>query len=399
MTKTFENMLYLFGANANRAELCTIEDIDSDAIRQYAVEQGIWTMVYPELAKICDVKRYQAEFLMAVSAGVTRKEFTLNIIKKLEENGIKCCLLKGAAVCGLYADPECRISSDTDILIDPKDEKKLSKLLREYGYEVENRGVNDHHLKARHSVGGLFEAHIMLYSHTTSGILFNGLEMYGEPWDTSNINGYDYNVLGVNDGLMYLTAHYIKHLINSGGGVRQMMDLLLYIEAHKDKIDFDKYNNLLKELKYDKLIDVVKSVGGKYFGFDYEVKNIELMDKILSDTETGGIFGFSTDTRKNFYKTYCEKRTTMSKKQYKIFWLLKNEHSIWDRLFPNQKMLITKHGYAYAKNKLLIPVAWINRYIDILTGRRKKIYKHLPSSDNTEFKERMQLMRDLGMID
>ena len=42
------------------------------------------------------------------------------------------------------------------------------------------------------------------------------------------------------DTLMYLTAHYIKHLINSGGGVRKMMDLLLYIEKNKDKIPSTK---------------------------------------------------------------------------------------------------------------------------------------------------------------
>lgn len=396
MTQDFENMLYLFGANANGTEIKTVGELNVDAVRKYAVEQGIWTMVYPELCKICNAAQYQQEFLKTVTKGISRKEFTLNIIKKLELAGIKCCLLKGAAVAGLYADSECRISSDTDILIDPKYENKLKKILQENGYQIENRDKNEHHLKAFHPTGGLLEAHVMLYSHTTAEILFNGIEMYNELWDKTVINGQEFYVLGINDGLMYLTAHYIKHLVYSGGGVRQMMDLLLYMEEYKDKIDFDRYEKILKELKYDKLIDAVKSVGAKYFGFDFEIKNEELMRKILEDTEKGGIFGFSTDTRNGFYKSYCEKRTYMSKYRYKLFISLKAERSFFNKLFPNQQMLVEVYGYIYAKNKLFVPVAWIHRYFDILLKRKKG---NLVQKDNKEFDERMDLMRELGMID
>lgn len=392
MTQDFENMLYLFGANARGKETEPMGKLNIEAIKNYAVQQGIWTMVYPEICKICDAGGYYDEFWLAVSNGIARKEFSLSIIKKIEANGIKCCLLKGAALSELYADPECRISGDTDILIEPENEKRLTQILREYGYDISPRDKNDHHLKAYHKIGGLLEAHISLYSYMTEKIVFNDISMYNESWTTIDIGGYDYSVLGINDGVMYLTAHYIKHLVNSGGGVRQMMDLLLYIEKYKEQIDFERYERILCELKYDKLIEVVKSIGGKYFGFAYEVSNTELMNRILTDTQDGGIFGFSAEDRKNFYDRYCVKRKAVSRIKYYIMNITRAESSILFKLFPDKKTLMNC-GYKYANTSVLIPIAWLHRLFNLIikrVGSEKEI---------GEKNDRMKLMKDLGMID
>ncbi len=392
MTEHFKNMLYLFGANAQGIDAHIDGELNIEKIRKLAIEQGIWTLVYPELSKLCDAKKYHMEFFSMVSKGIAKKEFTLKILKKLEEAGVSCCLLKGASVSELYNDSECRISGDTDILINPEDEEKLKKVLLESGYVVEDRSKNDHHLKAYHKTGGLLEAHVRLYSETTEKILFNGLNMYGEAWVKRDINGAEYNVLGINDGLMYLTAHYIKHLVNEGGGVRQMMDLLLYIEANRDKIDFEKYEKYLSLLKYDKLIDVVKTIGAKYFGFDYEIKHGDLAEKILTDSEKGGIFGFEADDRANFYEQYCKNRTTMSKAKYKVFMSLKGERTIFDKIFPSQKMMVHVYGYKFAQKAILLPVAWVWRLLRIIL---KKDNKKSAQEGNGA---RIKLMRDLGMI-
>lgn len=394
MTNHFKNMLELFAANATGKTPNISGELDIEEIRRLSLSQGIWTMVFPELSKVADASKYYMLFFKTVSSGIAQKEFNLKIIKKLEDAGIKCCILKGAAVSHLYKDPECRISGDTDILIDPKDEKKLVKVLKENGYLVEERESYDHHTKAMHPVGGLLEAHIALYSETTAKILFGGKDMYFEDWTEVEINHNIYHTLGINDNLMYLTAHYIKHLVNEGGGVRQMMDLLLYIEEYKDKIDFEKYNRILKELRYDKLVDVVKTVGAKYFGFDYEIKNEELAEKVLTDSEIGGIFGFETDNRKKFYDEYCKKREALPK--YKTLFSKKSEKGILIKLFPSSTRLVMYHGYGYAKNKILVPVAWIHRYFDILSGRRKKT---IDKTNTDEFQSRMQMMRELGMIE
>ncbi len=395
MTKDFEAMLRLFGKNANGAECSLNEEVNIEEIRRYSLEQGVWTMVFPELIKISPASQYKTEFLALMTKAITRKSFALEMIRRIEKMGIPCCMLKGATVSALYQNPEYRISSDTDILIHPKYEKRLKKILLQNGYEVEQRAKNEHHLVARHPIGGILEVHVMLYSNRTSEILFDGLNMYNEPWRTIEIEGNNYHTLGVNDGLMYLTAHYIKHLILSGGGVRQMMDLLLYIEANKEKIDFDRYNRMLEKLRYKKLVDVIKIIGAMYFGFDYKIEDEALATKILEDTEAGGIFGAATDKRKRFYNAYCDRRTSMSGYKYKLFVSLKSEYSLFDKFFPKQSLLVDRFGYRYAKHKFFIPLAWVHRYFDLLFKKRSK---KTETPIHPEFVERMQLMKDLEMI-
>jgi len=394
MTQDFENMLYLFGANANGADNKLSGEIHADKIREEALKQGIWTMVYPELSKVCDIPEYKQEFLLAISKSITRKQFTLHVIKKIEEAGIKCCLLKGSTVAEFYRHPECRVSADTDILIDPAEEEHVKKILVENGYVVKDRKKNHHHAIAVHESGGRLEVHVSLYDKVMEKILFNNACITEESWETVVAEGKRYHVLGTKDTLMYLTVHYIKHFINSGSGVRQMMDLLLFMEKNKEKIDFEAYDKVLKELKYDKLIDVVKTVGAKYFGFSYEIKEETLAERVLTDTEIGGVFGHSAENRGGFYAAYCLKRTTMSKAQAKLFMQRKSETR--KKLFPDQKSLIEGYGYRYAKHKILMPVAWVHRYVDVILGTRKP---EVATKDTAEFQERMKLMQDLGMID
>lgn len=393
MTQQFEQMLYLFGAGEHGAKTefqAEALKLHMEEIRKHALAQGIWTMVFPEFARYCDAENFKAEVYSSVSQAMVQKEFTLGILKKLEEAGIKCCLLKGAVVAECYKHPELRVSNDTDVLIDPKDEEKVCQILSENGYNVKERSPSNYHLCATHPFGGLLEVHVMLYSEITQKMVFNNVDMYHEPWEKVTIGDGTYYTLGVNDNLMYLTAHYIKHLVRRGAGVRQMMDLLLFMKKNKQRIDFEQYETLLKELRYDKLIEVVKSIGAKYFGFDYEIKDEALVEKLLTDTEVGGVFGKNTNTRKRFHSAYCAERSNMSKYGTKLYMIAKKDGRSLSWWLPKQETLVRAYGFQYAKNKLLIPVAWIHRYLRVIA------YKWLMRDKQMK---RMNLMRELGMIE
>ena len=91
MTKSFEQLLYLFGAASLGKEVAIDGEINVEEIRKYAIEQGIWTVVFKELEKICDVSEYENEFFSVIINSIRRTEFTSAILKKLEENSIECC--------------------------------------------------------------------------------------------------------------------------------------------------------------------------------------------------------------------------------------------------------------------------------------------------------------------
>ena len=399
MDTSFENMLYLFGNGATGCNITVpdTENIDVGAIRKYAIEQNVWAIIYKPLSKLCNVSRYETEVIVSVVQGIRQREFQLEMIRKLEKAGICCCIIKGMSVAMLYKDPDCRLSGDVDVLIDYKDEEKALELLKQNGYNITNmRGKNSHHSVAKHQIGGTLELHTELYSYIYKNIIFNGLELYNEPQRFIDIDGKSYRTLGINDGLMYLTAHYIKHFINCGGGVRQMMDLLLYMKKYENEIDFELYEERLNQLSYKKLIDTVKTIGAKYFGFDFEITNTELMDKILYDTCTGGIFGHErNDSIRNGFRTeFCKRRSDASKLNMDYMLLFKLEKNIFQRIFISRKRLIDS-GYEYAKHILLVPFAWLQRAYDTLVERKKS-----KSDQNVQnkFNERLDLMKELNMI-
>lgn len=395
MTKEFETLLYLFG-NSALDRKSSITRIDNpDLIVSMAVKQGIWSCIHPLLGTICDVSKYQLDFLAHISKSVARNEFTYGIIKKAEDAGIKCCLLKGIFVASLYAEPDYRVSSDTDILINPKDEKKMAKFLCDNGYSVEKRARNDHHMKAKHPIGGLLEVHVNLYSKITDKIIFCGKDMYSEPWMKVSVGDKEFYTLGINDNLVYLTAHYIKHFINGGSSIRQMMDLLLYIKKYEDKIDFERYENLIKELKYDKLIQSMKSIGAKYFGFEFAIVDEEYMNLLLEDSEKCGLFGSSSQRQTTVYNQFCERRREVSSFRLKLMMWFESENALFRRLFPNQKALI-RMGYSYSKHKALIPLALAHKHFDYVFKKNKIINE---KKDASVLNERLQTMKKLSIID
>lgn len=395
MTEAFKDMLYLLGGGACGHEV-SAENIDMEQVHKKAKEQGVWQMVYKAAEKTADVSRWKAEYLLTVGRSTARTEFTLGVIKKLEDEGVRCCLLKGAAAARFYDVPDLRISADTDILIDPRDEKRIEAFLKNNGYSVTPRGKNGHHLKARHPVGGLLEAHVRAYSELSSEIVFNGRVKYSTDYEKAVIYGKELYVMNPNDELTYLTAHYIKHLINGGCGIRQVLDLLLCMDKNGANIDFDRYYSLMRELRYDKLIDVIKTIGAKYFGFDYPIENEELAEKLLTDIENGGTFGFLADDRANFCEMYCARRRNWSKRRMTLYMWFKNEQTIFNKLFPNRRGMLSR-GYAYAKNPVLLPVAWIHRFFDLRFHPEKNHSGVKSNSAKTE--KRLEMMKDFGMID
>ena len=392
MTQEFNDMLLLLGSAVHGISISQDHEYNIKRIKELAESQGVWSLVCPELEKNVDIKGESMQCMMMVAKNIQRNEYNLNLMQDLDAEGIDYCLLKGQAVAEIYPYPDYRISGDTDILIKPKDEKKTIVFLKRRGYQVKKRTKNDHHLKAYHSIGKLLEIHINLNSTTTRELLLDGLNPCHEPRRQILIYGKKIWTLGYNDGLLYLTAHYINHLIGGGGGIRQMLDLLLYMEKYESKIDMDQYKQIVKKLKYDGLIDIIKTIGAKYMGFSYPIKNEDLAEKLLSDCEEGGIFGFKTDTRKGFYQAYCKRR---SGHQLHGNWILavKRESTLLNKFFA-YPYILKKEGYSYAKHKLLVPVAWLHRAFDISTRKVKE-----KETRNNNIEKRMKLMSELHMID
>lgn len=405
MTHEFENMLYLFGCGALGKEPKTEYCENLSEIRNKALRQEVWDIVYSAIRKKIeegDVKvpedvflRLENLFIANIASNIRRVEFSLSTVRKIMAEKINCCVLKGVSVASLYAMPETRISSDTDILINEKDEEKVCEILKDLGYTVEERAKHDHHRKAYHKTGGLFEVHVKLHSEGTREHILDGKVEYTEEY-VLNENGI--YTMGIDDGLMYLSAHLIKHLINDGTGIRQIMDLLLYMKKYENRIDWDRYDTLMKELKYDKLIATVKGIGVKYLGMEFSdaITEGDGFAALLDDMENGGIFGMGEAGRKQFFINYTKLRSGKNALEHSIYRVTKGENSAFRVIFPTLNTM-GKHFSYVRKCSLLLPIAWIHRIIKLSlkqVGIIKEKEEILTITDR-----RMNLIKKLGMID
>lgn len=394
MTQEFRDMLYLIGAEVSGKEYNPDHKLNIEGILRAAAVQGVRTLVFPQLEKRCpdECAKYTPAFWGEIGSGIRRNAFQLKTLSELKKKGIRVCLIKGIAAAATYPHPEYRISSDTDILIDEKDEAAVLTFLKENGYSVEpRRSKNEHHTKARHPIGGLLEVHVQLYSIPTQKMILSGMELYGEEYKIESFDECEVYTLGTNDALMYLTAHYLKHLVDEGGGVRQMLDLLLYMKKYESEIDFEKYNSAMQALGYEKLIDVVKAVGAMYWGMDFPKEHRKLCEELLTDSEEYGLFGHNSGGKNGFFTVYCERRGGKMKNEAVQFF--GGERSRMRRLFPKAQGLIER-GYKHADNKLLYPFCCIHRLFDksfeMIFGKKKR--------ENPQVEKRIDMMKELGMI-
>ena len=404
MTREFENMLHLFGCGALGNEVNNKYCTNLSKVRELSLAQEIWDVVYASIrGKIISGEvqipsevfaHLEKAFTANIARNVQKIEFNLKTLKKIEKSGIKYCIVKGITVARLYNMPEVRISSDMDILIDEKDEKQVVEILNELGYETEARSNNDHHMKAYHALGGLLEVHVALYSIATDKIIFDDEIEYTEEFIPLEDGTYS---LGINDALIYLTAHLIKHLIHDGAGVRQMMDLLVYMKRYEKQIDWNNYNSLMQKLGYDNFISVVKGIGVKYWGMDFEdaVTEGNGMEELLEDCEIGGLFSVSEKDRKQFYECYTQKRAGNSNIKHSMVKLTKSENSAFRMIFPSYKSMKERFPYM-KKSPILLPIGWMHRIIEIVLKQMGIIKEN--EKNASIHKRRMEMVEKLGML-
>lgn len=414
MTQDFENMLYLLGCGATGKEPLKEHCFNIQKIREISISQNIWPIVYSAVRKkilsgeisVPDEIYDQLEMSFQANIGKTlqKNEFNKNTIKKLEKNGIECCLFKGIALAALYDIPETRVSGDVDILIKPEKEAETINVLQKLGYSVEKRQKYDHHSSAVHPIGGEMEIHISVMRKNWDDIIFENRIKYNEEYV---ILENEIKTLGINDALLNVTTHFIKHFVRSGAGVRHIMDMLLYMKHYEEQINWDRFNALMDELHYRKLIDAAKSVGVKYWGFtfeDFESVDAGVLNNFIDDIERSGVFGGKDDARNETYAKFTQRRKKLSLSEYKKYSIKNMDRTLLQKLFPNKEYMKRVHKMKGDSLFSLITAhlrrIW-NIIVSIINGKKDfSQYAYGESKKTTQqVKERLNLFESLNIID
>lgn len=403
MTQNFMDMLEFFGAGALGFDSCKKENIDITAIRRLAIKQGIWHTVYISLSKVCDISDEGMNVLLHVGKNIRKNEYLLNISDELKKHGIDICFLKGIAVSGLYKEPDFRVSGDIDILIQKNQVRDVVGFLKNKNFEVENLMGQMHHFDAKSEASGLIEVHVALVKKKINDVLFKGMIGVAEPYSEAEYHGRTILTLGVNDNINFLTAHFIKHFLLGGVGLKHVMDMLIFMCAHEKDIDWQGYNRLWTELGYINLINKVKAIGNKYWHMNLSDADETDLDLLLDDIESSGAFG-NAEVSNDFLDIFISRKYGKDKAVMKSLNRMERA-SILNKLFPEKKYMAKKGYIRDDETGIAVAVAYVKRLIDLfleLFKRKRKLseltgYNLVDATDDMTEK-RLEVLKKIGIL-
>ena len=295
-----------------------------------------------------------------------------------EKNNIWYMLLKGMVIRKYYPAPELREMADNDILFDNKYSKEVYEFMTARGYKSDdyNKGYHDEYLKPP---AYNFEMHRQLvsskerhkwyeyYKDVKSILIKDTNENRETAANNESNNTSNQFYFSDNDFYVYFIVHTYKHFLNSGMGLRTVLDVYLYVSNLQEKLDFDYIEEQLKKLDAYDFEQTFRSIAFKMFDENledrkwwdlFDVKEQEMLSYVL-DAGTYGNLENSVVHKMGYTKG--EKKKTSDKARY-----------IFRRLFPSMDTIEEFFPFFY-KHKWAIPFLYIYRIGKIPFTRRKKV--------------------------
>lgn len=369
----------------------------------------------PALACPHEIRREMPERLLKYSAAnLVKQQRIFCLLDDLQQHGFSIRMLKGYAVAKCYACPECRGSADTDVLVEPAQEKALVRFLRQKGFQSLPRGLTSHHTVCAHPQYGKVELHTSLYSELVEDVWFQNLTekaiIREESLRMTTPDG-SCLTLGHTDHLIFLALHLAKHFIQSGMSVKMMLDVAVYFGQNRRWIDADRFWNTMNQLHYAKLLNGVLQAMITCCGFSADAfpgrENVpkEAVEALLLDLLKGGYMGEKEEEQRRESSMEYNRRVFQKQKGkcwYKLYmtaWKLRGSAS---SIFLGKEQL-TRLYPAMAARPWLLPCVWLYH---IVSYSMKKIGDGVLHKDiRTEDAEmtqaaasRIVLFEQLGML-
>lgn len=354
---------------------------------ELAEMHNILPLVGPMILETLPAGEEKARLRQVIQKSVVRQIMASSALSQvteaLNQRGIPYLVVKGAFCRSLYPQPEHRPSSDEDVLVDVARMPQAEQVLRELGYQRGEEGEDS-------PVHSFFSPLLHLELHsvlTEQPELEQQLkEKLQDPYFFP-LEGHMVPTLPPQEHFIYLAAHFYKHFLTGGLGIRQVGDMVMV--ARQPGIHWNRVWQQLEALGWDVLVCGVLEIGMKYLGLsgvpvpEAIRKKSPGPEPLLEDIMAAGVFGASTMERKH------SSLMTLEAVQGK------NRSSLLRTAFPKKEQLV--HRYPYLKSRpWLLPVAWCSRMRTYLREGKNPARRAAESA--AVGKKRVELLRQYHLI-
>lgn len=209
--------------------------------------------------------------------------------RRFEEAGVKNQPMKGARLKFIYPSPEMREMSDIDVLIDADCMKQAADILKDMGYCL-LQSIKHHDIYQKKPFM-VIEAHRVLYDKTVDGQQFRYFSGFSKVDLREGMNyTYDFNR---EDYYIYMMAHMAKHFYSMGCGIRNLVDIYVYLEKFGAEMNREYLQDELKKcgiLEFTEHMEKLAAIwlkGEKSTGFYEDLFQYMLDSGIYGKDENG----------------------------------------------------------------------------------------------------------------
>lgn len=335
-----------------------------------------------------------AAFIATVSVG-TRQDIALKQLKaELSKEKIPHVLMKGSVVREYYPVKELRTMGDIDYLIHAEDREKSHYIMEHLRYKLAVKGAS---VWEYNGPMAYVEVHTkIIYQKLFLGIDYT--EYFSDVFDNlTKVAPYTYEMTPEYH-FVYIVVHLSKHLFRVGCGVRMIMDIPVFINHFRDKLDWRLLEEKFREIKMWDFVKNLLFLCVKYFDCELPenvyTQNDEIAQRFIEYILAAGIFG--RDGRDEYavkFGAVNANKTGLNKALGKLKTLI-------SLLFPDYETMSSGCGWFKGKPKWMLPWGWVKRAYIQVRYKKDLIGDKLSGtlSDSREGKEHYMLMKMIGLI-
>ena len=332
----------------------------------------------------------QDKYCSSMQCFANQEYYLKKIEKSLKARNIECFSIKGLSVASFYPMPALRTMGDIDVVVRPEDRSRVHRILLEQGYVNISRKKNREWIYCI----GKYELELhdrLIYGSPTNRSVYE--EFLNSFWDYVH-NG----VLDWNYHFVFLILHLRKHLMTSGVGFRQFMDIAV-VTKNNSNLNWSWIEEQLVKLDLLQFTKNVYAFIERWFGIQSPIEISEFSSGfyILASEQifNNGVFGFNNPDN----KTNLVVNNARKSKHPKFSMFISAVQSV----FPSYSSMVSVPTYRFIKGKKwLLPIAWIYR---IIKGANNSDFMQNVSTVKSSFvsmgtiMKREEYLRQWGLYD
>lgn len=347
-----------------------VKQIDWNALYEEAVAHQVHTLIYPTMKELSPEYKptqmlrnsWHKETILEGTLQLQHIDQISIVLNQFKTDDIPVIALKGLVLRNYYPSPELRTMGDADILVKKEDLARSKNLLKSLGYSVGEK--LDRHISFHHKILKSYPSIELHWLLNKDEITNQNMSFTNSVWENAietKINSFTVLTLSPEDQIVHLLLHSVQHIMSTGFGLRQLCDLVLFIEGNETSIEWEHIIAKANQYGIHKFAVAILSACNKLFDMEipaafYNPCEEPYIDLLIDDIINAGVYGRRYESRVTSTRInkYIE-ANDLESQEFKTRGL-----NIIRFLFPTPKKLGIQYTYA-KKLPILLPIAWVHR--------------------------------------